>query len=78
MKPYLGRRDPTRAATLVAQGSIRRAEACEGKAAHATQNDARHAAKLVFASTGHRCATYKCPFADHYHVTKLKHGEDAA
>lgn len=70
------RRDPDRAAGLVRTGVITRMQACDSKRRYLNQNDARHAAKVVAHSTRRKTTTYKCPFCEGYHVTKLKHGED--
>lgn len=72
------RRDTDRAQALVACGKITREKSCEHKQSFPNQNDARHACKNVFAKTGRQAVSYKCQFCQQYHVSKLKHGEDAA
>jgi hypothetical protein len=75
------KRDPVfkeRAHAMVEHGLITREEACEHKRVYLTQNDARHAAKAVSRKTDRMATTYKCEFCQHYHVTKFKHGEEAA
>lgn len=68
-----------RAAELVAHGSILPDRACKAKVAYPTQNDARHAAKVLSRAQERAYDTYRCPFdRSHYHITKLPHGEDAA
>lgn len=71
------RRD--RAVELVRIGKITPERACEHKRSYPSQNDARHAAKIMAKAKGRLVDTYHCPFdPTHYHLTVLKHGEDAA
>ena len=70
------RRD--RAVELVRVGCITPERACEHKVQFPSQNDARHAAKRMAKIRRRVVETYKCPFGAHWHLTTLKHGEDAA
>ncbi len=71
-----GHRDHERAARLVSQGVIRQTTACTDKFAYPDRNQARAGAKSVARKTGRKADIYKCPGGPHYHVTKLRHGED--
>lgn len=66
-----------RAAELVAHGCITAESACRHKVAHATRNDARHAAKDLARAQNRRVDTYRCPFCSFWHLTKRSHGDDA-
>ena len=65
-----------RAQELVAHGCIQPDRACVGKVAYPTQNEARHAAKIVARAKQRRVDTYHCPFCALWHLTKRKHGEE--
>jgi hypothetical protein len=66
-----------RAADLVAHGVIRPDRACKAKVAYPTQNDARHAAKVLAKAHERAYDTYRCPWdRTHYHITKRPHGEE--
>ena len=70
-------KDIARAQALVASGAISEKRSCLSKVSYPTLNDARHAAKGVFAKTGRNCTTYACQFCAHWHCTKAKHGEES-
>jgi hypothetical protein len=72
------RHDPDRAEALARHGAITRERACASKHRFETQRDARTKAKHVSREIGRPVATYHCPFCDGHHLTKLRHGEDAA
>jgi hypothetical protein len=72
------RHDPERAEALARHGAITRERACQSKHRFETQRDARTKAKHVSREIGRPVATYHCPFCDGHHLTKLRHGEDAA
>jgi hypothetical protein len=72
------RPDPERAEALARVGAITRERACASKHRFATQRDARTKAKHVSREIGRPIETYHCPFCDGHHLTKLRHGEDAA
>lgn len=67
-----------RAWAMVRAGIVRKERACDGKAAYPNKNDVRHDAKLVFKRTGRVAVTYKCEWCAHFHLSKLKHGEEVA
>ena len=67
-----------RARALVRAWKITAEEACRRKVAFPTQNDARHAAKAVAKRRERAVDTYACPFCHAWHITVLKHGEEAA
>ena len=69
-------RDLARASELVRVGAISDRRSCIYKVSYPTLNDARHAAKGVFAKTGRNCTTYACQFCKGWHTTKMKYGED--
>ncbi len=79
-KPTVSAHRPNlaRAAEMVEHGVIRAEDACTGKQAFASKNDARHHAKHVAKRTGRDASYYRCAFCGQYHITKFRHGEDAA
>lgn len=76
--PRLTDRDPSfteRAATFVDHGIIKPARACTIKVAYPSKGDARHAAKFVGRKMDRDMTVYRCPFGDHWHLAKVRHGE---
>lgn len=69
------RPDAARAADLQARGMLDPATSCTGKVRYPSQNDARHAAKIVQRTEDRRFGTYHCAYCHEYHITKFKHGE---
>lgn len=63
---------------MIDVGLVTREKSCERKERFSSLNDARHAVKHVEHRTGRDAVTYKCAFCAGWHVSKLKHGEDAA
>ncbi len=74
-KPLTHTRDLDRAQTMAEHGALDRAKACTSKQLYAHPNDARHALKTLFQHQGRKGLVYKCPFGDHWHISKLHHGE---
>lgn len=71
-------RDLARLSELIEHNALRRDHACTGKVAYAHPNHAKHAAKLYGRSRERQMFTYKCPFSGHWHIAKVKYGEEAA
>jgi hypothetical protein len=76
MKKTRERLDRVRA--MINVGIVTRERACDSKQSYPNRNDARHAAKGIFAKTGRETATYRCEFCGLWHITKFRHGEEAA
>lgn len=71
-------RNVARASCLVASGAITRERACESKQRYERQKDAKAAAKSLAKDIGRPVTTYHCAFCGGHHLTKVRHGEDAA
>ena len=67
--------DPDRASVLVAHGCITAQDACDGKQRYPNRNDATHAAKGVSLDYERKVVSYRCPFCEFWHLSRLKHGE---
>ena len=66
-----------RAERLIEHRVITPERACKSKVYYATQNDARHSAKMIAKEKERGVSIYRCPFCPGFHLSIDPH-EDAA
>lgn len=61
---------------LIDAGVIRKSSACDGKTRFTSQNDARHAAKLMAGEQRRDAVVYRCNWCGFHHISKKPHGDE--
>ena len=64
----------SRLAGLIRTGTINEDRACTSKVPYYARNHAKASAKELARTTGGAFNCYRCPFGDHWHITKTDGG----